>query len=75
METANKFYHSKQETFNSKLKTVSRKIRLFAWYRLAAFILIFVPFAVWGWNGWLTVFAFNVFSGPLFLFGEEKHSA
>jgi len=56
METsASEFYHSKQETFNSKLKTVSRKIRLFAWYRLAAFILIFVPVAIWGWNGWLTV--------------------
>ncbi len=56
METsAIEFYSSKQETFNSKLKATARKIRLFAWYRLAAFILIFIPFAVWGWNGWLTV--------------------
>jgi hypothetical protein len=52
--SASEFYHSKQETFESKLKTVSQKIRLFAWYRLAAFILLFIPFAVWGWNRWIT---------------------
>jgi DNA mismatch repair ATPase MutS len=72
METANKFYHSKQETFNSKLKTFSRKIRLFAWYRLAAFILIFVPFAVWGWNGWLTVLP-SLFFLVLFFFLVKKN--
>jgi DNA mismatch repair ATPase MutS len=72
METANKFYHSKQEIFNSKLKTVSRKIRLFAWYRLAAFILIFVPFAVWGWNGWLTTLP-SFFFLILFFFLVKKN--
>ena len=55
MESAAGFYQSKLGTFNSKLKTVSQKIKLFALYRLVAFILIFIPFAVLGWNGWLTV--------------------
>jgi len=72
METATGFYHSKQETFNLKLKTVSRKIKLFAWYRLAAFILIFVPFAVWGWNDWLTVLPTLVFF-VLFFFLVKKN--
>lgn len=55
MESAAGFYQSKLGTFNSKLKTVSQKIKLFALYRLVAFILIFIPFAVLEWNGWLTV--------------------
>lgn len=70
--SADEFYHSKQETFNSKLKTVSQKIRLFAWYRLAAFILFFVPFAVWGWNGWLTVLP-SLFFLVLFFFLVKKN--
>ncbi len=73
METsAIEFYHSKQETFNSKLRAVSQKIRLFAWYRLAAFILIFVPFAGWGWNGWLTVLPATLFL-VLFFFLVKKN--
>lgn len=73
METsATDFYHSKQETFKLKLKTVSQKIRLFAWYRLAAFILIFIPFAIWGWNGWLTVLPSMLFMS-LFFFLVKKN--
>lgn len=72
METAAGFYQSKLETFNSKLKTVSRKIRLFAWYRLVAFILIFVPFAGWGWNGWLTTLPSLVFMVLFFLLVKKN---
>jgi len=73
METsAIEFYQSKQETLNSKLRAVSQKIRLFAWYRLAAFILIFVPFAGWGWNGWLTVLPATLFL-VLFFFLVKKN--
>ncbi|MBW6537409.1 MAG: hypothetical protein K0B11_20545 [Mariniphaga sp.] len=73
METsANEFYHSKLETFNSKLKTFSREIRFFAWYRLAAFILIFVPFAVWGWNGWLTTLPSLLFLVLFFLLVKKN---
>jgi hypothetical protein len=70
--SAIEFYHSKQETFNTKLKSVSQKIRLFAWYRLAAFILVFVPFAGWGWNGWLT-FLPTLFFLVLFFFLVKKN--
>ncbi|WP_372948741.1 MutS-related protein [Mariniphaga sp.] len=73
METsASEFYRSKQETFKSKLKTVSQKIRLFAWYRLAAFILIFIPVAVWGWKGWLTVFPAMFFMGFFFFLVKKN---
>ena len=69
---ANEFYHTKQETFNAKLKDVSRKITLFAWYRLAAFILIFIPFVIWGWNGWLTTLP-TLFFLVLFFFLVKKN--
>jgi len=70
--SATEFYRSKQETFNSKLKAVSRKIRLLAWYRLAVFLLIFVPFAGWGWNGWLTVLP-SLFFLVIFFFLVKKN--
>jgi hypothetical protein len=52
--SAETFYQSKNQLYSTKLRAVSQKIKLFAWYRLAAFVLIFIPFALWGWNGWLT---------------------
>ena len=40
------FYSSKHEVYKSKLREASKKIRLFAWYRLFAFILVFIPVSV-----------------------------
>ncbi|SHI41481.1 MutS domain III [Tangfeifania diversioriginum] len=62
--SAEAFYQSKNQLYSAKLKAVSKKIRQFAWFRLFAFLLIFLPLIIWGWNGWLTVvpmFAFTVF--------------
>jgi DNA mismatch repair ATPase MutS len=70
--SALEFYQSKQETFNSKLRALFRTIRLLVWYRLAAFMLIFVPFAGWGWNGWLTVLP-TFFFLILFFFLVKKN--
>jgi len=62
--SAEAFYQSKNQLYSTKLKAVSKKIKQFAWFRLFAFLLIFLPLFIWGWNGWLTVvpmFAFTVF--------------
>ncbi|MGM0620292.1 MAG: MutS-related protein [Bacteroidota bacterium] len=70
--SAEAFYQSKNQTYSDKLKAVSKKIKHFAWFRLFAFLLIFLPLIIWGWNGWLTVvpmFAFTVF----FLFLIKKN--
>jgi len=62
--SAEAFYQSKNQLYSAKLKAVSKKIKQFAWFRLFAFLLIFLPLIIWGWNGWLTVvpmFTFTVF--------------
>jgi len=62
--SAEAFYQSKNQLYSAKLKAVSKKIKQFAWFRLFAFLLIFLPLFIWGWNGWLTVvpmLAFTVF--------------
>jgi hypothetical protein len=59
---AREFYQSKSETYAAKLRQVSQKIKRFAWFRLLAFLLIILPFIVWGWNGWLTAVPMGIFS-------------
>src|SRR5690554_2413543 len=55
LNTAEAFHTSHQARYQQKHNIVSGKIRRFAWYRLFSFLLIFIPFFGWGWNGWLTV--------------------
>ena len=50
--TAVEFYSEKKKIYNEKVTAVSRKIRLYAWYRLFSFLLILTPLVIWGWNGW-----------------------
>jgi hypothetical protein len=66
------FYQSKKLDFQVKLKSVSKKVRLFAWYRLATFLLIFVPLVIWGWNSWLTIILSLLFA-ILFFFLVKKN--
>ncbi len=70
--SASAFYHSKKKIYEARLKSVSRKIRLFAWYRLFAFVFIFIPVTVWGWNGWLTAGP-ALFFTVLFFFLVKKN--
>jgi DNA mismatch repair ATPase MutS len=72
METANAFYRSKLRTYQSKLKALSKKIKLFVWYRPAVFILAFIPFFIWGWKGWLTILP-GLFILILFFFLVKKN--
>lgn len=44
------FYRGKRDLFSRELSLVKRKLKRFAWYRLATFLLIFTPFFIFGWN-------------------------
>ena len=53
-QDALKFYSGKKEEFSRKLKTVSKLLNRFVWYRSFSFILIFVPVSVLGFE-WMTL--------------------
>ena len=72
MNTAHTFYSKKKDKYSSKLKSVLFQIKRFTWYRLFAFLLVFVPFAGWGWNGWLTILPSLLFL-TLFFFLVKKN--
>jgi ABC-type multidrug transport system fused ATPase/permease subunit len=54
-QIATSFYQSKKEQFQSDVATVIYKIKLSGWFRLIAFVMIFIPLIIWGFNGWFTV--------------------
>src|SRR6056297_3109705 len=66
------FYRSKNQTYSTKLKAVSKTIKQLAWFRLFAFLLIFLPLFIWGWEGWLTLVPMLVFT-VLFFFLIKKN--
>ncbi|MCG6186120.1 MutS-related protein [Maribellus maritimus] len=59
------FYNDRKEKYTEDLKSVSGLLRRFVWYRLASFILIFIPVSTLGFDTWLTLF-FTI--GALVLF-------
>ena len=69
---ANEFYQIKSDTYAEKLRQISQKIKQFAWYRLVAFVLIILPFILWGWNGWITAVPVGIFT-LLFFFLIKKN--
>lgn len=54
-KSAFSFYTEKHTKYSAELKTVSQKIRRFAWYRFFAFVLIFTPPFVFGIKSWATL--------------------
>ncbi len=70
--TAVEFYTLKQETYHKKASAVSSKIRMFAWFRLFSFLLIYAPLVSWGWNSWQTVLPSLLFV-VLFFFLVKKN--
>ena len=69
--TSFEFYFGKKEKYTKLLFSVSRKVKRFAWYRFTAFLLIFIPLFVFGFN-WITVVA-GVFFLAFFLFLVKKN--
>ncbi|SHF03978.1 MutS domain III [Mariniphaga anaerophila] len=69
---AAEFYRSKYDNYQLKIKAISQKIRIWVWYRLIAFCLIFVPVAIWGWKGWITILP-SLFFLLLFFFLIKKN--
>lgn len=70
--SAAEFYKNLKDTYQYKLSAVTKKIRLFAWYRLFIFLLIFVPLTFWEWNAWYTVVLSVAFT-VLFIFTVKKN--
>ncbi|MFW6289994.1 MAG: hypothetical protein ACOC0R_03415, partial [Mariniphaga sp.] len=70
--TAVEFYTSHKEIYQKKVSGISKKIRLFAWYRLFAFLLIFAPLFIYGWEGWKTVIPSAVFMILFFLLVKKN---
>ncbi len=66
MNTQNQtFYTQKLEKYSAELSSVSKKLRRFAWYRFFAFLLIFAPLFIFGFESWITL----IFSlSTIFLF-------
>ena len=54
-QAATDFYTGKKEKFSGELKTVTKTLHRFVWYRLFSFFLIFVPVPVLGFNNWATL--------------------
>lgn len=71
-QQAREFYQSKSDTYAEKLRQVSQKIKRFAWLRLLVFLLIILPFIIWGWRGWLTAVPMGIFT-LLFFFLIKKN--
>ncbi len=54
------FYVETRDKYSNLLTAVSGRIKRFAWYRLLAFLLIFVPFVIIGFT-WISAFAALIF--------------
>ncbi len=54
--SAVKFYSQKLEKYAVELKSVTQKLKRFAWYRFFAFVFIFIPLFVFGLKNWSTFF-------------------
>jgi DNA mismatch repair ATPase MutS len=65
------FYTSRTELYRKKVAAISHKIKLFAWYRLFSFLLIFIPLIVWGWAGVQSIIPSIIFAA-LFIFLVKK---
>ncbi len=68
----NTFYIQKHNKYSSELKSVSKKIRRFAWYRFFAFTLIFVPLFIFGIKSWTTL-VISLTAAVVFFFLIKKN--
>ncbi|MCF6333005.1 MAG: hypothetical protein L3J11_06950 [Draconibacterium sp.] len=66
------FYTEKHNKYSSELKSVSKKIRRFAWYRFFAFTLIFVPLFIFGIKSWTTL-VISLTAAVVFFFLIKKN--
>ena len=66
------FYNEKNKKYTDKLKSVSHKLKWFAWYRFFAFLLIFLPLFIFGMKNWLTL-VLSFFFLVLFFFLIKKN--
>ena len=66
------FYTGKHEIYSAKLKLVSQKVYRFAWYRFFTFLLIFIPFLIFGLRSWIT-FGISFSAVIIFLFLIKKN--
>lgn len=72
LKSAESFHRAHLSKYQQKLNIVTTRSRRFAWYRLFTFIIIFLPFIVWGWNGWQTVIPMTA-TMALFFFLVKKN--
>jgi DNA mismatch repair ATPase MutS len=71
-QAATDFYTGKKEKFSGELKTVTKTLHRFVWYRLFSFFLIFVPVPVLGFNNWATL-ALSLAAVVLYFFLVKKN--
>lgn len=71
MSNPTEFYTKKLAEYSKELSSVSQKAKSFAWYRFFAFVLIFLPVSIFGWQ--LLALPFTVATVVLFFFFIKKN--
>ena len=66
------YYAEKGKKYSDELSSVTKKISGFAWFRFCAFILIFIPFFIFGFKSWIAL-GLSVSALVLFFFLIKKN--
>lgn len=66
------FYSEKSKSYFAELESLTQKSRRFAWFRFAAFVLIFAPLFIFELKSWATLFS-SFFAIVLLFFLIKKN--
>ena len=72
MDAIQQFYSQNKEKFSEKYNELNKQLKWFIWFRLLAFVCIFLPVFIWGISNWFSI-AGALFFMVLFFFLVKKN--